>query len=91
MFDNEGVVKLPCWPAGSPDLNPCDFWLRPALEAELKKMPEAKNANELQLQLGMAREKIEPDQIRKACLAFKARLEMCVKDEGRHFAHAMGK
>ena len=91
MFDNEGVVKLPCWPADSPDLNPCDFWLWPALEAELKKMPEAKNAEELQLQLGMAWEKIEPDQIRKACLAFKARLEMCVKEEGRYFAHAMGK
>ena len=81
----------PCWAADSPDLDPCDFWLRPALEAELEKMPEAKNAEEQQLQLGMAREKIEPDQIRKACLAFKARLEMCVEEEGRYLAHAMGK
>ena len=61
------------------------------MEAELKKMPVAKRANELQLQLGMAREKIEPDRIRKAWLAFKARLEMRAKEEGRFCARAMGK
>ena len=82
--------RLPMLARRQPGPKPLRLLRVASLGRRAGKMPEAKNANELQQQFSMAPEKIEQDQSRKACLASAARLAVRAKEEGRHFPARWG-
>jgi hypothetical protein len=71
------------WPARSPDLTPCDFWLWGSLREKVYAQHPS-NLQELQEKILHECGQIPIETCRSACHAFKARLEKCVMEKGGH-------
>jgi len=79
------------WPPNSPDLNPLDYHVWGVMLAEYDKyQPKPRTKDELKAVLQLIWERLPQEQINKAVLAFKKRLQACVKAEGGHFEHTLG-
>ncbi len=70
------------WPARSPDLTPCDFFLWGYLKDIVYKQPPA-TITELQERIEQACEQIPEDMCRKACHSVLQRFHNCVEKEGQ--------
>jgi inhibitor of nuclear factor kappa-B kinase subunit alpha len=82
------LISCRLWPARSPDLNPCDFYLW----GNLKDKVYSNNPHTLVELKQCIRETISSIEVSKQKLVsnniFK-RLEACLKAEGRHFEHPL--
>jgi inhibitor of nuclear factor kappa-B kinase subunit alpha len=87
VFENR-LISHRLWPARSPDLNPCDFYLW----GNLKDKVYSNNPHTLVEHKQSIRETISSIEVSELKLVsnniFK-RLEACVGAEGRHFEHLL--
>jgi inhibitor of nuclear factor kappa-B kinase subunit alpha len=87
VFENR-VISRGLWPARSPDLNPCDFYLW----GNLKDKVCSNNPRTLVELKQSTRETISSIEVSELKLVsnniFK-RLEACLRAEGRHFEHLL--
>ncbi|PNF44123.1 hypothetical protein B7P43_G03188 [Cryptotermes secundus] len=71
------------WPARSPDLAPCDFFLWAHLKAEVyKHRPHA--LGELKTAIREETAAIPPDMTARVKNNFRKRLDICIRSQGRH-------
>ncbi len=76
------------WPPNSPDLNPLDYHVWGAmLEKYQAYTPKPKNKAELQTVLEIIWANLPQQPIDRAVLAFRKRLQACVRAKGGHFEH----
>jgi hypothetical protein len=87
VFENR-LISRGLWPARSPDLNPCDFYLW----GDLKDKVYSNNPHTLVDLKQSIRETISSIEVSELKLVsnnlFK-RLEACIRAEGRHFEHLL--
>jgi hypothetical protein len=87
VFENR-LISRGLWPARSPDLNPCDFYLW----GNLKDKVCSNNPHTLVELKQSVRETISSIEVSELKLVsnniFK-RLEACLRAEGRHFEHLL--
>ena len=82
------MIKNDEWPPNSPDLNPLDYHVWGAmLERYQVYSPKPKNLTELKNVLETIWTNLPQDPIDRAILAFRKRLNACVKVKGSHFEH----
>lgn len=74
------------WPARSPDLSPCDFFLWGYLKDIVFKEPLA-SITELQERIEQACEEIPEEMCRKACRSVVQRLRDCLNNEGQFLSY----
>ncbi|CAF1096118.1 unnamed protein product [Didymodactylos carnosus] len=74
------------WPARSPDLSPCDFFLWNYLKDIVFKTPPA-TITELQDRIKTACEEIPEDVCRKACRSVLGRFRDCLNNEGQFLSY----
>ena len=84
-LQNKDLIQPEDWPAKSPDMNPCDFFLWGKMLHELaKRRSQVKNTNSLKVVL----QEIWMESVRrrqkKACQSFVKRLHKVVECEGGH-------
>jgi inhibitor of nuclear factor kappa-B kinase subunit alpha len=75
------------WPAASPDINPCDFFLWGWLEQLVcfKKYP---SVSQLKTAILRAWQKLDQDVIVSACVhSFSKRLNLLIKEKGGFIEH----
>jgi len=83
-------VKKDEWPPNSPDLNPMDFSIWGVmLESYSKHSPKPKNITELKVVLQEIWDSLPQTFIQKVVLAFRKRLQACIKSDGGHFEHLL--
>lgn len=78
------------WPARSPDLNPCDFFLWGYLKAEVyKHRPRTLGAlkDAIRLEIGRIRQQM----LHRVMQNFRNRLQQCIDNEGSHLQDLMFK
>ncbi len=78
------------WPARSPDLAPCDFFLWGHLRNEVFKKRPATVA-ELKAAIVLAVENVPPDMVERAMKNFRERLMSCVNFGGDHLKNIVFK
>jgi hypothetical protein len=71
------------WPARSPDLSPCDFFLWGYLKAEVFKLRPT-SISSLKLAIQAAIEKIPQSMTDRVMQNFRERLQSCIESGGRH-------
>jgi hypothetical protein len=71
------------WPARSPDLAACDFFLWGHLKAEVYKR-RPRTTDELKAAIQHEIAAIPPEITRRVMRNFRVRLRMCIENEGRH-------
>jgi transposase len=71
------------WPARSPDLAPCDFFLWGHLKAKVYE-EKPKTIEELKATIRQKTREIPPEMTRRAMANFRKRLQLCIRDEGHH-------
>jgi [histone H3]-lysine36 N-dimethyltransferase SETMAR len=74
-----------CWPARSPDLAPCDFFLWGYLKAEVYKH-RPKSLDELKAAIRQEIEAIPAEMTFRAMKSFRQRLHQCIASDGRHLS-----
>lgn len=78
------------WPPNSPDLNPLDYHVWGAMHDKYKSyMPKPTNKEELKVALEAIWEGLPQDSINLAVLAFRKRLQTCIKADGGHIEHLL--
>jgi hypothetical protein len=78
------------WPPNSPDLNPLDFSIwRVMLVKYDKYSPKPKTITELKIVLQHIWDSLPQEFIQKAVLAFRKRLQACIRSDGGHFEHLL--
>ena len=83
-------VKKDEWPPNSPDLNPMDFSIWGVmLDSYSKHSPKPKNNTELKVVLQEIWDSLPQTFIQKVVLAFRKRLQACIKSDGGHFEHLL--
>ena len=83
-------IKKDEWPPNSPDLNPLDFHVWGAmLEKYQAHTPKPKNKAELKTVLQAIWEELPQENIDRAILSFKGRLQVCITAQGGHFEHQL--
>lgn len=83
-------IKKDEWPPNSPDLNPLDFHIWGAmLEKYQSYVPKPTNKTELKIVLEAIWNDLPQEPIDKAVLAFRTRLQACVRADGGHFEHLL--
>jgi hypothetical protein len=70
------------WPARSPDLTPCDFFLWGYLKDIVFKNPVS-TISELQYRIEQACSQVTSEMCRKACRSVEGRLRNCLENEGQ--------
>lgn len=74
------------WPARSPDLNPLDYFLWGFIKSFIYDQNPPQSLEELEEQFQQALQNLTAEMIRKATHEeFIARLEACIRADGRHF------
>lgn len=74
------------WPARSPDLNPCDFFVWGFIHDRLyKQNTQYPNVEELKLAIEQICQQISVIMLDKTCQNFENRLAYCTAAEGGHF------
>ena len=82
------MIKKDEWPPNSPDLNPLDYHVWGAmLERYQMYFPKPKNLAELKNVLETIWKDLPQEPIARAILAFRKRLNACVKVKDSHFEH----
>ena len=82
------MIKKDEWPPNSPDLNPLDYHVWGAmLERYQVYSPKPKNLTELKNVLETIWANLPQEPIDHAILAFRKRLNACVKVKGSHFEY----
>src|ERR1051325_11712301 len=83
-------VKKDEWPPNSPDLNPLDYhvWVG-MLERYKVFTPKPTNKAELKTVLEAIWEDLRQEAIDLAVLAFRKRLQACIRADGGHFEHLL--
>ena len=71
------------WPARSPDLAPCDFFLWGYLKANVYKH-RPKTIEQLKSAICQEIDAIPPEMTGRVMCNFRNRLQMCVANDGRH-------
>ena len=71
-------------PAGSPDLNPLDFFLWGFLKSQVY-TPKPRDLNKLKLALEREVARADVDMCRRAVMDVRNRAEKCIANHGRHF------
>lgn len=71
------------WPARSPDLTPCDFYLWGRLKTIVYRQ-KSTTLDELREKIRTACAQLSNDELARACQAVPARMRTCVAAEGRH-------
>mgnify|MGYP003396381051 FL=1 len=83
-------IKKDEWPPNSPDLNPLDFHVwRAMLEKYHSHTPKPKKKAELKTVLQAIWEELPQENIDRAILSFKGRLQVCITAQGGHFEHQL--
>jgi len=78
------------WPPNSPDLNPLDFYVWGAMLHRYQQfVPKPKNVAELRGVLEAIWNDIPHESVQKAIVAFRKRLQACIKAQGGHFEHLL--
>jgi len=78
------------WPSNSPDLNPLDFSvLGVMLDKYDKHSPKPKTTAELKIVLQQIWDSLPQEFIQKTVLAFRKRVQACVRFDGGHFEHLL--
>ena len=72
------------WPARSPDLNPCDFFLWGYLKSKVF-CPKPNTLDDLETNIRREVQRIPPEMITRAVLNIKERALKCVQNNGGHF------
>jgi inhibitor of nuclear factor kappa-B kinase subunit alpha len=87
VFENR-LISRGLWPARSPDLNPCDFYLW----GNLKDKVYSNNPYtlvELKQRIRETSSSIQISEMNLASNNILKRLEACLRAEGRHFEHLL--
>jgi len=74
------------WPARSPDLSPCDFYLWGALKAKVYAQ-KVNTVNDLKQRIIICCREIMPDVIHTVIRSWSERLQLCFDLQGQHFEH----
>ena len=74
------------WPANSPDLNPCDFYLWGRLE-DIVNTKRYSTVASLKAAIQSAWDALDDEEVAAACLSFKNRLSLCVGASGGVFVY----
>ena len=83
-------VKKDDWPPNSPDLNPLDYHVWGAMLERYKVFtPKPTNKAELKAVLEAIWEDLPQEAIDLAVLAFRKRLQVCIRAYGGHFEHLL--
>ena len=83
-------IKKDEWPPNSPDLNPLDFHIWGAmLEKYRADIPKPSNKTELKIVLEVIWNDFPQEPIKKAVLAFRKRLQACIRADGGRFEHLL--
>jgi hypothetical protein len=83
-------VKKNDWPPNSPDLNPLDYHVWGAMLERYKVFtPKPSNKAELKTVLETIWEELPQEAIDLAVLAFRKRLQACIRADGGHFKHLL--
>ena len=83
-------VKKDEWPPNSPDLNPLDYHVWGAMLERYKVFtPKPTNKAELKTVLEAIWEDLPQGAIDLAVLAFRKRLQACIRADGSHFEHLL--
>jgi len=78
------------WPPNSPDLNPLDYHVWGAMLERYKVFtPKPTNKAELMTALEAIWEDLPQEAIDLAVLAFRKRLQACIRADGGHFEHLL--
>ena len=78
------------WPPNSPDLNPLDFSVWGVmLDKYDKHSPKPKTTAELKIVLQQIWDSLSQEFIQKTVLAFRKRVQACVRSNGGHFEHLL--
>ena len=85
-----GFVKKDEWPPNSPDLNPLDYHVWGAMLERYKVFtPKPTNKAELKTVLEAIWKDLPQAAIDLAVLAFRRRLQACIRADGGHFEHLL--
>ena len=85
-----GFVKKDEWPPNSPDLNPLDYHVWGAMLERYKAFtPKPTNKAELKTVLEAIWKDLPQAAIDLAVLAFRRRLQACIRADGGHFEHLL--
>jgi inhibitor of nuclear factor kappa-B kinase subunit alpha len=87
VFENK-LISRGLWPAKSPDLNPCDFYLW----GNLKDKVYSNNLHtlvELKQSILETISSIEVSELKLVSNNISKRFEACLRAEGRHFEHLL--
>jgi inhibitor of nuclear factor kappa-B kinase subunit alpha len=87
VFENR-LISRGMWPARSPDLNPCDFYLW----GNLKDKVYSSNPHSLvgfKQSIRATISSIEVSELKLVSNNIFKRLEACLREEGRHFEHLL--
>ena len=76
-------VPKDIWPSNSTDLNLCDFWMWGVVEQKSNSTAHA-SVSDLKKAIRKAASTIDPDEARRACSAFRRRLESVRDADGGH-------
>lgn len=77
------------WPAASPDLNPCDFFLWGHLQEQVNNKTYA-SVEHLKVALTRAWQKLDLKLVESACVeAFQKRMRLLIKEKGFPFEHLL--
>ena len=71
------------WPPRSPDLNPCDFFLRGYLKGKVYN-PLPKTIDDLKANIEREIKKINADVLKSTFLNFRKRLKLVIEADGGH-------
>ena len=83
-------VKKDEWPSNSPDLNPLDYHVWGAMLERYKVFtPKTTNKAELKTVLEAIWEGLPQEAIDLPVLAFRKRLQACIRADGGHFEHLL--
>ena len=78
------------WPPNSPDLNPLDYHVwGMMLQLYQRYQPKPTNTAELKVALQAIWDELPQEFINKAVLAFRRRLQACIRANGGHFEHVL--
>ena len=87
---NTGRVFPFSWPAKSPDLNPCDYYLWGKMEAYIEAMaPQPNDEASLRTAVTVAASAIDKDEIGRAIDSLYERCKMVIETEGARFEYKM--
>ena len=78
------AVRGEDWPARSPDLNPCDFFLWGYLKSKVY-TPRPQTLDQLERNITREVQSIPPVMITRAILDIKERASKCLRNNGGHF------